>query len=146
MAPVPTTQRKERLVTLPRVVISVLLAFAFAGLYVAFTMHDDSPNPRLRPAAVRAVSPLPASLQLRQTEIFIELAPQYRGTLAINGIPIPDDQIDVIEGLNRYAFTPGEDKEITELPAGRACADVDYTPVSEGSGVAGSYRWCFNVS
>ncbi|HUP69236.1 MAG TPA: hypothetical protein VM142_05410 [Acidimicrobiales bacterium] len=138
--------RKERVVTVPRVVVSVLLAFAVASMYVAFTEHDDSPNPRLRPQVIRAISPLPASLQLRQTEIFVELAPQFTGALTVNGTPVPDDQLDVIEGLNRYAFTPGQGKEIEELPPGRACAVVDYTPVTETSAQGGSYRWCFNVS
>ncbi len=135
------------MVTLPRVVISVLLAFSVAAMYVAFTEHDESPNPRLRPQAIRAESPLPASLQLRQTEIFVELTPQFTGALTINGIPVPDDQLDVIEGLNRYAFTPGEGKEIEALPPGRACAEVDYMPV-EGAEASsgGSYRWCFTVS
>ncbi|HVE47319.1 MAG TPA: hypothetical protein VNA57_11310 [Acidimicrobiales bacterium] len=136
---------RERLVTVPRVVMSVLLAFALAAMYVAFTEHDESPNPRLRPQAIRAVSPLPASLQLRQTEIFVELTPEFRGALTVNGIPVPDDQLDVIEGLNRYAFTPGEGKEIEALPAGRACAVVDYTSV-DPSAEGGTYRWCFNVS
>ena len=141
-----TARGREKLFTLPRIIISVLLALAFAGLSVAFTMHDDSPNPRLRPRAVRTVSPLPASLQLRQTEIFVELAPEYTGTLAVNGIPIPDDQLDVIEGLNRYSFTPGAEKEIEELPPGRACAVVTYTSVAAAAQSSGNYRWCFNVS
>lgn len=136
---------RDRLVTLPRVVMSVLLAFAVASMYVAFTEHDESPNPRLRPQPIRAVSPLPASLQLRQTEIFVELAPPFRGALTVNGTPVPDDQLDVIEGLNRYAFTPGEGKEIEALPPGRACAVVDYTSV-DPSAQGGTYRWCFNVS
>lgn len=138
--------KKDKLVTLPRVVMSVLLAFSAAAMYVAFTEHDGSPNPRLRPQAIRAVSPLPASLQLRQTEIFAELSPEFTATLTVNGTPIPDDQLDVIEGLNRYAYTPGAGKEIEELPPGRACAVVDFVPVDGSAAVAGTYRWCFSVS
>ena len=140
------SRRAERLFTPRRVVSSVLLAFAFTGLYLAFVMHDDSPNPRLRPSAVRTVSPEPASLQLRQTEIFVELQPAYRGALAVNGIPIPDDQLDVIVGLNRYSFTPGEGQEIDQLPPGRTCAVVTYERVTYLNAEPGSYRWCFNVS
>ncbi|HUR18375.1 MAG TPA: hypothetical protein VMZ51_05480 [Acidimicrobiales bacterium] len=143
---VARSRRKGRMFTLPRAVMSLLLAFAVAAMYVAFTEHDDSPNPRLRPQAIRAVSPLPASLQLRQTEIFVELSPELTGSLTVNGIPVPDDQLDVIKGLNRYAFTPGEGKEIENLPPGRACAVVDYTSVAGAPAQAGSYRWCFNVS
>ena len=139
-------RRANRLFTPRRVVSSVLLAVAFAGMYMAFILHDDTPNPKLRPSAVRTVSPEPASLQLRQTEIFVELQPAYRGTLAVNGTTIPDDQLDVIVGLNRYSFTPGEGQEISELPPGRTCAVVTYELVTDVNAEPGSYRWCFNVS
>ena len=139
-------RRANRLFTPRRVVSSVLLAVAFAGMYMAFILHDDTPNPKLRPSAVRTVSPEPASLQLRQTEIFVELQPAYRGTLAVNGTAIPDDQLDVIVGLNRYSFTPGEGQEISELPPGRTCAVVTYELVTDVNAEPGSYRWCFNVS
>lgn len=144
--PVTALRRAERLLTPRRVVSSVLLAVAFAGIYTAFVMHDDSPNPKLRPAAVRVVSPDPASLQLRQTEIFVELATTYRGALSVNGTPIPDDQLDVIDGLNRYSFTPGAGKEIDELPPGRTCAEVSFHQVTNENAEPGIYRWCFNVS
>ncbi len=146
MGSVTATARGSRLFTTRRVVSSVLLAVAFAGMYMAFILHDDTPNPKLRPSAVRTVSPEPASLQLRQTEIFVELQPAYRGTLAVNGTTIPDDQLDVIVGLNRYSFTPGEGREISELPPGRTCAVVTYELVTDVNAEPGSYRWCFNVS
>ena len=145
-APAPARAARPRLVTLPRVVISVLLAFSVAGMYLAFTLHDDSPNPRLRPQAVRTVSPEPGSLQLRQGEIFAELEPTYRGSLTINGVVIPDDQVAVIEGLNRYSFTPGAGQEIEELPAGRTCAVVSYERVDAAGELPASFRWCFEVA
>ena len=138
--------RATRLFTARRVVSSVLLAVAFAGLYMAFILHDDSPNPRLRPTAVRTVSPDPGTLQLRQTEIFAELEPAFRGTLTVNGTPIPDDQLQVIEGLNRISFTPGEGRELDKLPPGRTCAVVRFEPIADPGAEPGSYRWCFNVS
>lgn len=142
----PAAARPTRIFSVRRVVSSVLLAVAFGGLIVAFTMHDDKPNPRLRPRAVRTVSPEPDSLQLRQTEIYVELDPTYTGTLAVNGTPIPDDQLDVIEGLNRYSYTPGEGKEIDELAPGRTCAAVTFDLAVTPGGDPGTYRWCFNVS
>ncbi|HEX2698913.1 MAG TPA: hypothetical protein VHM89_01760 [Acidimicrobiales bacterium] len=135
-----------RVFTVRRVVSSVLLAIAFSGLVVAFMMHDDTPNPRLRPRAVGVVSPEPDSLQLRQTEIFAELDKSYKGTLAVNGTVIPDDQLDIIEGLNRYSFTPGDGHEIDELPPGRNCAVISFDLAVNPGGDPGSFRWCFNVS
>ena len=146
MAAVTAPGSAARLFTARRVVSSVLLAVAFAGLYLAFVLHDDSPNPRLRPQAVRTVSPEPGTLQLRQTEIFAELEPAYRGTLSVNGTVIPDDQLEVIEGLNRVSFTPGADRELESLPPGRTCAEVSYELVTDPGAEPGRYRWCFNVS
>ena len=146
MGAVTATAQGSRLFTARRVVSSVLLSLAVAGLYVAFSLHDDSPNPRLRPQAVRTVSPEPGTFQLRQTEIFVELQPSFRGTLAVNGTPIPDDQLEVIEGLNRISFTPGERQEIKTLPPGRTCAVVSFESVTDPVGEPGTFRWCFNVS
>ena len=146
MGGVSLTARPARLFTVRRVVSSLLLSVAFVGMIAAFMMHDDSPNPRLRPRAVRAVSPDPGSLQLRQIEIFAELDPLYRATLSVNGTEIPNDQLDVIEGLNRYSFTPSEGKEIDELPPGRTCAVVTFDQAANPGADPGSFRWCFNVS
>lgn len=146
MAPVTAPARAAHPFTPRRVVSSVLLALAFAGLYLAFVLHDDTPNPRLRPQAVRSVSPEPGTLQLRQTEIFAELQPAYRATLSVNGTTIPDDQLEVIEGLNRVSFTPGPDRELETLPPGRTCAEVTYELVTDPAAEPGRYRWCFNVS
>lgn len=134
------------LFTFRRVVSSVLLAGAFAGLVVAFIMHEEDPEAAAQPRQVTAVSPEPGTLQLRQIEIFVELDPTYRGSLSVNGRPIPDDQLDVIGGLNRISFTPGAGKELRSLPAGRNCAEVIFEPAVGTGGDPGRYRWCFNVS
>jgi hypothetical protein len=137
--------QRRRLVTLRRVVMSVLLAVATIGMYVVSTMHDDSPTGGARSRTVKSVSPKPGTIQPRQTEIFAELDPSYRGQLAINGTTIPDDQLAVIQGLNRIAYTPGEGREVERLPAGLNCAVVRFQPVPGAPGQAGSYRWCFSV-
>ena len=135
-----------RLVTVPRVVMSVLLALAGAGLYVAFTLREDPTPAAGRPPQVKTVSPEPGSLQLRQTEIFVELTAAYTGSLTVNGVRIPEDQLQVIRGLNRYSFTPGAGREISELPPGPTCAIIEYQRVGDTGSSPGSYRWCFTVS
>lgn len=134
------------LFTFRRVVSSLLLAGAFAGFVVAFIMHEEKPELAAKPRQVTAVSPEPGTLQLRQTEIFVELDPSYKGSLSINGTLIPDDQLDVIGGLNRISFTPGKDKELRSLPPGRNCSEVIFEPAVGAGADAGRYRWCFNVS
>ncbi len=137
--------QRRPLVTLRRVVMSVLLAVAAVGMYVVTTMHDDSPTGGARSRTVKSVSPKPGTIQPRQIEIFAELDPSYRGQLAINGTTIPDDQLAVIQGLNRISYTPREGREIERLPAGLNCAVVRFQPVPGAAGQPGSYRWCFSV-
>ena len=134
----------RRLVTLRRVVISPLLAFAGALPYVAVTLTEDSGTGR-QPRVVRTVSPRPGSSQLRQTEVFAELDSAYQGGLVINGRTIPDDQLRIIQGLNRISFTPGEGREIETFPAGLNCVVVRYRPITAETGSTGSYRWCFSA-
>ena len=137
--------QRRRLVTLRRVVVSVLLAVAAVGMYVVSTMHDDSPTAGARSRTVKSVSPRPGSIQLRQTEISVELDTSYSGGLAINGTTIPDDQLAVVQVLNRLSYTPRKGREIERLPAGLNCAVVRFRPVPGAPGQPGSYRWCFSV-
>lgn len=140
--PRPTTRR---LVTLRRVVFAALLILAGFSLYLAGTLHDDSPTAGARSRVVKTVSPRPGSIQPRQTEILVELDTGYEGDLSVNGTPIPDDQLNVIQGLNRITYTPRPGREIEALPAGVNCAVVRFRPLASSPGQAGSYRWCFSV-
>lgn len=132
-------------VTLRRAVMFALLAVAAGSLYLALTLHDDSPTAGARSQVVKWVSPRPGSIQLRQTEVQVELDSSYVGDLAINGTVIPDDQLRLIPGLNRISFTPGSGREIEVLPAGQNCALVRFRPVAGAAGQPGSYRWCFSL-
>ena len=122
-----------------------LLAVAGVSLYLAVTLHDDSQTAGARSGVVRSVSPQPGTIQLRQTEIQVELESTYTGELAINGTPIPADQLALIPGLNRISYTPGAGREIERLPAGSNCAVVTFRPLAGTNGQTGSYRWCFIV-
>ena len=132
-------------ITLRRVVLVALLAVAGGSLYLAATLHDDSLTAGARSGVVRSLSPQPRSIQVRQTEVQAELDNTYIGELVINGTTIPDDQLAVIQGLNRISYTPGSGREIEALPAGNNCAVVRFRPVAGTNGQPGSYRWCFSV-
>ncbi|MDQ3569049.1 MAG: hypothetical protein M3396_00180 [Actinomycetota bacterium] len=132
-------------ITLRRVVTLVLLAVAGASLYLASALHDDSLTGGARSRVVKTVSPRPGSIQLRQTEILVELDSGYSGELLINGTLIPDDQLSIVQGLNRITYTPRAGREVEVLPAGHNCAVVRFRPVAGSTGQPGSYRWCFSV-
>ncbi len=141
----PTGDRRPRMFTLQRVIVWLVLLASGVALYFGFALHEGSSKAVMRPAAIRALSPEPGTFDVRQTTVFYELDPRYTGTLRIDSITIPDDQLNVIEGLNRVSFTPGEGMEIEELAPGRHSATAVFWPVSEGRDAATSYTWRFNV-
>ena len=130
---------------LRRFVLGLILVASGVALYVAFALHEESPDLPLRPAAIRFVSPEPGTLEVRQTTVFYELESRYAGTLRVDSVVIPDDQIDVIQGLNRVSFTPGKGKEFEAFSPGAHNATAVFWPVDEGPESAQRYTWRFNV-
>jgi hypothetical protein len=116
-----------------RVVIALLLLGAVGLLYAAGRNGNTDPEPIVTEGVVEAVIPGNGSPSvLRQAEIGIDLAPGWTGELNINGVPIPDDQIRRNDPLNQLFFTPGEGREIEQLPAGRVLVIASIWNFAEG--------------
>jgi hypothetical protein len=130
---------------LRRIVTTLLLAAALFGFFYAFTRPTDKQQPAIRDVAVRHVEPPPGDRVLRQTEIAIDLAAGYTCVLTIDGIRIPEDQVDHIVGLNRFSFTPGKDKAIEELRAGRLGAKAELWDTTIPDAPHRTYSWNFEV-
>jgi hypothetical protein len=129
-----------------RIIYTVLLAVAAVLFVAAFLIHPEPTKPP-RPKAVLAVYPAEGDRDIRQTTVFAELDPAFKGSLTIDGRLIPDDQVDTIQtGGNRISFTPGPGKEFTALRPGNNCAAVRFYPISEGETAVSSYSWCFNLN
>ncbi|HSS09008.1 MAG TPA: hypothetical protein VLL25_03930, partial [Acidimicrobiales bacterium] len=95
------------LITARRIVISVILAACFVGLGYGLSLSRGTSKPIIyTDPAVKSLTPQPGDLALRQATIGVTLAPEF--TLAqanapgfsINGTGIPQDQLDIISGLN----------------------------------------------
>lgn len=125
----------------------------FAGLGVAafllvlgFQSKAEEPVTVRRAGLVR-VFPEPDTVAVRQAAVGAELGFGYQGRLTIDRIDIPDDQLDRISGINRISFTPGADKEITDLPEGRHCASITFWTEATGPDSASRpYTWCFTAA
>ncbi|HEX7166635.1 MAG TPA: hypothetical protein VF230_06620 [Acidimicrobiales bacterium] len=129
-----------------RIVSGVALVVAALAMFLAFDRGRDEEPPVRRGAIVR-VFPQPNTVALRQDAVGVELAFGYTGSITIDRRVIPDDQLDVVPGINRVSFTPGDGKEIEELDEGRHCATVEYRSASPdatpGAATPRDYTWCF---
>jgi hypothetical protein len=137
---------KSRLITPYRIIVSLLLAGAAAAMYVAFLSFQD-PQPNIVNAQyVVSVRPEANSITLRQTRIYAKLKSGYVGSLVVNGVEIPAEQVDHLEGANTVGFIPGPTTAIGTLKAGQNCALVFYWKAEESRANAQSYKWCWRVT
>ncbi len=136
---------KKRFVTRYGVVVSLLLALAAALLYIGVVSSVDRKTEITNSQNVVDVQPPADTTVLRQARIFAKLKAGYTGILIVDGIEIPEDQLDRLEGINSVGFTPGEGTEIKELTPGRRCATVVYWLVELSRSTAESYDWCWQV-
>ena len=130
-----------------RLVVSLLLAASVVGVVWAFTMHEETEPIRLTHAAVRVASPAPGEQAVpRQSTVFVELDADYAlDALQLQGQAVGGDDLQHIAGLNRWSFTPGEDKSIEKLPGGRTCATVEFHHASTPAEPE-TFSWCFFVN
>jgi hypothetical protein len=138
---------KSPLVTPYRVIVSVLLAFAVGALYVGFTSFQD-PEPDITNSKnVVDVKPdLNTTAVQRQTRIYAKLKDGFVGSLVVNGVEIPADQVDHLEGANTVGFIPGPGTATGALKPGENCALVFYWRPEESRATAQSYKWCWQVT
>jgi hypothetical protein len=145
MVPVQATALREGIVTRRRVIISILVAIALGGVVFAFSEAGDEPV-TVTVRGVESVFPAQGSLALRQDRVMADLEQDLDGVLKIDGVEIPEDQLDRTPELGQVSFTPGEGKEFERFDAGRHRATVVFWSVSEGRGVSDrEFTWAFNV-
>jgi hypothetical protein len=127
-----------------RIVLSLVVAAAVGGLVFAFTAPDPR-NDEPAPEAIEMVFPRPGDRDLRQTTIFADLAPGYTGYLLMDGVEVPQDDIQFVDALNTVTLEPTEDSDYRQLASGNHCVTVVYRRIGEPREQSDSYRWCFSV-
>ena len=139
------------MITPRRIVISILLAGCLVLLVWGLSQTRSANTPVIySDPAIVTLEPMPGVLALRQERIGVTLKSPF--TLAqattsgmfINATAIPQDQIEVVPGLNQYFFTPGPGKDVTALPPGRNCVTIVIRRVTDPTDTGHRFGWCFN--
>lgn len=146
-SPVPAQRRTAASAITPyRMAVSVLLACAIVGIWWAFTAHEEIDEVTVRDSAVAYIEPEDGEQALRQDRIFVRLAPNYTGTLFVNGAEIPEDQLDRSEGPHTMGYTPSASSETGPLPPGVARVRVIFWEIERDRSASRSYGWSFTVT
>jgi hypothetical protein len=132
------------MITVRRVVISIILAFAIALLAFGFNGARDNTAPVFTNAAVEGTYPSAGDLDLRQTRIGIDLKTGYTAELVVDQTPIPDDQVEKVVGLDQYFFTPGPGTETGALAPGSHTATAIIHSLTDPN-YASKYVWRFTL-
>jgi hypothetical protein len=113
-----------------RVTIVAVALFAVLNLGVILLANSDTSEPGTEslPESVEAVTPGPGELTTLVDDVAADLRDDVTGDLVINGITIPEDQLDRTDELGIVAFRPGKGKELTELQRGENTVVVYYWP------------------
>ncbi len=123
------------------------LAALYAGVQATETDENDPATVAGRRDVVEHLVPNEGDSVLRQAELGIDLAPGYEGTLLVNGVEIPTDELRLVPEQNQVFFTPGAGKVVEELRAGRNCAAAVAwrSAVGRGTRADETFTWCFDA-
>lgn len=134
-----------------RILVVVAMAVAVGALVLGLQATNTDGEPTVlvngRPGVVEHVYPRNGAEVLRQVEIGIDLAGGYEGALALNGTPIPTDELRLVPEQNQVFFAPGEGRTFRTLPSGTSCVTATVWKSSEGRSANDlTYQWCFDVT
>ena len=126
--------------------LMVLAVGAFAAAYAQTAGDDDDlASSGGNSSFVERLLPQSDSQIVQQSTVGIDLTPGWEGTLVVDGIVIPEDELKVTPSLNLVEFTPGEGKVMRTLPVGKVCASATVWKTSTGSTDSRHVAWCFDV-
>jgi hypothetical protein len=124
-----TTARRRPLFRHPwRVAIIAVALLVVLNLgAVLLANADTSVNGRpALPADIESISPERGELVGLVDDVTVNLLDSYTGVLVIDGVEIPEDQLDRVPELGIITFRPGPGKDITKLRTGENTAEVLY--------------------
>ena len=128
---------------------NILLALAglvAVNLLVAAVVIGGRDERPALPANIEAVVPEPGSGMLAQDAIGADLVDTFTGVLLIDGVEIPEDQLQINRPLGEVGFRPGEGKEIVRLEEGLHSATIVYWPQDRSrEDSAKSFTWSFRA-
>lgn len=121
-----------------------LLGLAFAAIIAGSLLFIPSGDPEVLPDAVENYAPRDGDLVTNPIKVVIDLKPNYAATFVIDGVTIPEDQVDSIIETGRHQFTPGPGKVIERWTPG------EHTVVASWMGGpadidTGTLVWVFRI-
>lgn len=95
-----------------------LLGLALALIIAGSLLFIPSGDPERLPNAVENYAPREGDLVTNPIKVLIDLQAGYEASFVIDGVPIPQDEVDSIVETGRHQFTPSPGKTIERWTPG----------------------------
>jgi hypothetical protein len=125
-------------------IIFTLLGLALAAVAFGAILLAPSGTPAAVPDVMEGYSPADGSTVLRQIEIAIDLPADYAIVLVVDGVTIPNDEINTIPQTGIFTWRPGETTVIPEWTPGIHTVWVRWDR-SSGLPDPGEWTWRFRA-
>jgi len=121
-----------------------LLAVALLTIIGVSILFVPSGDPEQLPDAVQRYAPQDGDIAINPVKVLIVVQPNYELRFVIDGIPIPDEDVDAIAEIGRFQFEPGEGKAIERWTSGEHTVVATWIGGTAGTD-AGTLVWTFRV-
>lgn len=115
---------------------------------VLLANSDTSVDGRARlPNDIESINPERGEITGLVDDVSVDLLDSLTGVLVVDGLEIPEDQLDRVEELGLITFRPGPGKELTQFRAGDNTVEVLYWPRTEDRPAEPArYGWRFRAA
>ncbi len=121
-----------------------LLAIALAAIIGGSIFLIPAGDPEQLPAAVERYSPGEGDLVINPVKVMIDLRANYEARFVIDGVPIPQDQVNSIFATGRHEFEPGPGKVIEHWTPGEHTVVVSWIGGTLSTDT-GTLVWTFRI-
>ena len=125
------------------VIPALLCVVAVAIVFLATSDEGGGGSPEAQ--VIESLIPGDGEATLQQGEVGIDLLTGWDASLTVDGVALPDDQLDKLLDLGLITFTPGEGKAVEFWRAGQSCVTATYWQRATGPEQSFTRSWCFTA-
>ena len=129
------------------IVAIALLVVLNLGIVLAMSSDTSEPGRERLPDTVETITPEPGELTGLVDDVSVDLRNDLTGVLVIDGVEVPEDQLDRVENLGIVTFRPGPEKDLPRFSAGDHTVVVRYwDKAEERPADPPGYSWSFRAA
>lgn len=108
------------------IVLGALLLVVNLGILLLANADTSETSLSPLPNDIESISPERGQLTGLVDTITVDLRDDMTGVLVVDGVEIPEDQLERVVGLQQVIFRPGPDKDVPRFRAGENSVIVKY--------------------